>query len=575
MLTLSLLCACIASLASGANSQDVPAPAPSPPEVPAPGPPSLSAPIDFLSDEAILAPLELLTTNDGAWIQKQTFGKSALGAPLEAWTIAKPNATARPTMLIVGGLDGVHLFSAQCAVAAAQAVLAGDRSALEHGNLIVIPVLNPDARALAHSTRAIRSSNATAMDDDRDGAMDEDAAQDVNGDGLITMMRLPARVGRAPTHLIDSVDARIVRTPDPKKHEHATHEYFVEGRDLDGDGRVAEDSVGGTDLDRNFPHRWPEFATDAGAYPLSAVESLAFAEFIASHPEITTALIFGVADTLAEFPESQDKDSSGSTPSIYHTDDHASYKEIAKAWKDGSRCEKAIDIAHADLAGSLVLWLANHRGIAAVTTSAHARPDAPKAVEGAPPVVATGDAEQQAWLEYSDRVFAGAGFIAWQPFQHPELGPVEIGGWRPFFREQPSALDAAKIATAQGEGAKAILALLPRIELGSLTATPLADGLLKVDLVLVNAGGLPTTTKMDTVARARPPILVRTSLAPSRLLSGKPVERIDRIAAGGSARISYTMLGEPGERVQLRVEAPGLTSIEREIVFPPASGASR
>ncbi|MSR41000.1 MAG: hypothetical protein EXS10_03755 [Phycisphaerales bacterium] len=548
-------------------------------------PPAVAAPVAVVvavpppsaypTDAATLARLEKLALENPTWIKKTDFGKSATGTALTAWSIAKPDAGVRPTLLIVAGVDGVHLFSTQCAVAAAEAALAGDRSVLEHASLLVIPVLNPDARAVAFATHAPRATTTEAIDDDRDGVTDEEAPQDVNGDGIVSMMRLKARVGRTPTHLIDTVDPRIVRAADATKREHATHELFIEGLDSDRDGRIAEDAIGGTDLDRNFSHRWPEFASDAGAYPLSAAESLAFAEFVALHPEITSALIFGVADTLAEFPDSKDKDASGSTPSIYHADDHAMYREMAKAWKDASKCEKAIDIAHGDLSGSIVLWLANHRGIAAVTTSAFARPDAPKPAEGAPAVVATGDADQQAWLEYSDRVFGGAGFVAWQPFEHPTLGAVEIGGWRPFFKEQPSAENAATIATAQGEGAKAMLALLPRLEIESLTTTPLASGLIKVELVLANTGALPTTTKMDTMARARPPIVVRVNLAPERFLDGKPVERIDRIAAGATARLSCTLLGTPGEQAVLRIDAPGFPTMTRDILFPRSTGATR
>ena len=554
-----------ANTTSGATQEAVVAPVPA----------ALPAPQAYPSDAMTLARMEKLAEDHPGWMTKSTIGKSERGVAIDAWTITKPNAGTRPALLVVAGIDGVHLFSTQCAVAAAEAALAGDQGALEHASLIVIPVLNPDARAIAFVTSTPTASTVQTVDDDRDGVSDEDAPQDMNGDGVITMMRLKTRAGRTSTHLVDTVDPRIVRTPDAAKHEHATHELFVEGRDTDHDGRISEDALGGTDLNRNFPHRWPEFAMDAGAYPLSAMESLAFAEFVAAHPEIASAVIFGVADTLAEFPDSKDMDATGNTPLLYHADDHAMYMEMAKAWKDASKCEKAIDIAHGDLAGSLVLWLADHRGIAAVTTSAFARPDAPEPAEDAPAVIATGDAEQQAWLEYSDRVFGGNGFIAWKEFVHPDLGVVEIGGWRPFFREQPSAIDAAAIALAQGEGVKAILALAPRLEIESLTVTPVSNGLVRINLSLTNTGALPTTTKMDTTARARGPILVRINIPPSQFFNGKPVERVERISAGGSAQLSFTVLGTPGQRSVLSVEAPGFPRMEREILFPAATEAAR
>src|SRR4029078_8439655 len=32
-------------------------------------------------------------------------------------------------------------------------------------------------------------------------------------------------------------------------------------------------------------------------------------------------------------------------------------------------------------------------------------------------------------LAWSDNEMGGRGFIDWHPFQHPQLGPVELGGW--------------------------------------------------------------------------------------------------------------------------------------------------
>ncbi|MCP5990330.1 hypothetical protein NL344_28315, partial [Klebsiella pneumoniae] len=33
------------------------------------------------------------------------------------------------------------------------------------------------------------------------------------------------------------------------------------------------------------------------------------------------------------------------------------------------------------------------------------------------------------FLEWNDRELEGKGFIDWYPFEHPQLGPLELGGW--------------------------------------------------------------------------------------------------------------------------------------------------
>ena len=32
-------------------------------------------------------------------------------------------------------------------------------------------------------------------------------------------------------------------------------------------------------------------------------------------------------------------------------------------------------------------------------------------------------------LAWSDEKLAGQGYVDWYPFEHPQLGPVEMGGW--------------------------------------------------------------------------------------------------------------------------------------------------
>ena len=40
----------------------------------------------------------------------------------------------------------------------------------------------------------------------------------------------------------------------------------------------------------------------------------------------------------------------------------------------------------------------------------------------------------RAALQWNDEVLGGSGFVDWHPFQHPQLGPLEIGGWQRLLR---------------------------------------------------------------------------------------------------------------------------------------------
>jgi len=97
-------------------------------------------------------------------------------------------------------------------------------------------------------------------------------------------------------------------------------------------------------------------------------------------------------------------------------------------------------------------------------------------------------------LRWNDETLGGAGFVAWHAFQHPQLGPVEIGGWDkvnywynvPFDRLEKEVAGHADWLVYLGLAS-------PRLEIRSFDATPTAEGHWRVRLVVENTGWLPTS----------------------------------------------------------------------------------
>jgi hypothetical protein len=470
-------------------------------------------------------------------------------------------------------MDATQLASPTCVVESVATILRDKPALLKSMRIYAIPLANPDARAIALATGQPRATNARTVDSDRDATTDEDPPVDLNGDGAITGMRMLAPAGKPATHLVDGVDARIMRTPNRDKGERATHILSVEGTDADGDEGIGEDPREGVDLDRNFPHRYSEFSLDAGQFQLSEPEAMAIATFVRENPDILTAVVFGRHDTLVNFPDTKDNDSTGRTPMVYHPDDHGLYREIAKIWKDAAKIERS---ANQDLAGSLVLWLANHRGIAAVAANGWSRPELPKPPEGTPAPPETGDPERQAWLAVSDTMYGGAGFRPWTEFKHPTLGTVEIGGFAPFFRESPNAEQADALAKASGAFIAALAERRPELEVGVPAVTFLADGLVRVELRITNTGAVPTATAMSTIADVAPPIIVRVPVKPEAVFSGRPVEKIERLAPGESREFSWLLRVDPKESsLAVSVTGAWFDPISRPFPTAPSQEAAR
>ena len=178
--------------------------------------------------------------------------------------------------------------------------LAAEGREADGPTIYVVPRLNPDgAERVVRGPGSPFRTNLRAMDRDRDGRSNEDGPEDLDGDGVTTLMRV---VDGEATLVADEKDARLSRRADPAKGERAAFSEKSEGIDNDGDGRLNEDPPGGVNLNRNWPYRWAEFDPEAGFSPASEPEVRALIEFVFDHPEIALVWSFGLNDNLRTAP---------------------------------------------------------------------------------------------------------------------------------------------------------------------------------------------------------------------------------------------------------------------------------
>ena len=181
--------------------------------------------------------------------------------------------------------------------------VANPDSVLGERVVYVIPRLNPDgAETMFARVRYDRRRNGLAFDDDSDGRVDEDPGEDLNGDGLISVMRVADPSG---DYMVHPDDPRLMRRADASKGESGTYAIYIEGRDSDGDGFLNEDGPGGVDLDRNFQHAYPYWERDAGPYMVSEPETRALMDFVVAHRNIGAILTFGHSDNLVTPPDNR------------------------------------------------------------------------------------------------------------------------------------------------------------------------------------------------------------------------------------------------------------------------------
>lgn len=288
----------------------------------------------------------------------------------------------RPTLIIIAGIDGRHRVGVDTALGVAEKLIADHKDLLKSVRFGIVPCVNPDNYAWhldkAHPKTDFGRAFATS-DADHDGRTMEDPAEDLNGDGVISMMRIknpkPGSDLRAE-YCIDPDNPKLLKKPDATKGQKAEYALLVEGIDNDGDGKFNEDGIGGagggTDLNMNFPYRWQEFADGAGPYQLSEPESLAVAQWLINQNNVVAVLAFGPGDTILNQPAAGRFDPSGSLTMGIENGDKAAYDEVAKLFKEATKMTGAPGM---ELAGSLVGWAYSNEGMLAFSTPVWVRPD--------------------------------------------------------------------------------------------------------------------------------------------------------------------------------------------------------
>lgn len=242
----------------------------------------------------------------------ESIGTSAEGRDIWLLTLAKKGSVPteeRPGLLIAANFEAGHLIGSRLSMAMAEQLVRGYqendniKQSLDNHVFYIIPRMNPDgAESWFSKLLTGQKGNNRPADADNDGRMDEDGPEDLNGDGVITVMRVKDPHG---LFMLDPADGRLLKRADAAKGETGVYSIYLEGIDNDGDGFINEDPVGGTDLNRNFQHAYPYFKEDAGRYMVSEPESRTLMDWVISHRNVAMVLTFGESDNLIVPPSSR------------------------------------------------------------------------------------------------------------------------------------------------------------------------------------------------------------------------------------------------------------------------------
>lgn len=242
---------------------------------------------------------------------------------------------------------------------------------------------------------------------------------DVDGDGWIRQMRIPDPLGEWKP---SKRDERLLVRRNSDDRRGTFYRLYREGVVSGTRARPVVLPLGkeSLDFDRNYPRKnWKLEVQKSGPFPLSENETRAVADFFRSHPNVFCAVTCRTQGGYLEHPRTDGMP----------LHDRRLYELLSERLEEASGLE-AFETEEGQ--GGFVEWAYHDLGMLAFAPVLWSLPRAAGLELGSEPrryYQERDEAESLAILRWLDRECEGRGFAQWKPFEHPQFGKVEIGGW--------------------------------------------------------------------------------------------------------------------------------------------------
>ena len=415
---------------------------------------------------------------------------------------------------------------------------------LDRMTIYVVPRISPDgAETYLTTPYSIRSVNRV-HNPEKGGIRSED----LDGDGVIRMMRIPTPYGAWKK---DKDDSSIMAKRDPGDADGEFYDIYAEGNfeAFDGDENLKEKKEDWSlDFNRNYPYGWfPENRqAGAGKYPLSNPETKAMADWVIEHPNIGGVSTNHTSGGIILYPP-------GTRPSTAVSEkDINQFIEIANMGKEELGYEPLniydsfiSDPANYD-SGAFDDWCYQSQGIVAYTVELW---DLAKRV-GVPLVWNARNKESaqeelkrfvacMKWVKENAPEY----YEDWKPFHHETFGDVEIGGFNfKFSQQNPPESFLNGVLEQMTRFMIRFAQSMPRLTIDTLTSEKVSDDIYKVTAVVGNLGYLPTNLT-EEAKKLNISKEVEVTISGGKIVSGLEKTKIGNLEGYGSTSTGTNFYG--------------------------------
>lgn len=495
----------------------------------------------------------------------------------------------KPGVFIEGNIHGNERIGGEAALYLIHELLTRRESdklvdeLLRTRTIYVVPKANPDAADAW--VRGILKPE----DQDGDGKEDEDGPEDVDGNGIVTSMRIPDPEG---DFIPDLDDARLMvrygslSVKQRKRYKGLRYRVMTEGIDNDDDGEVNEDGAdweidpnrdfpADLKMERKFRKKYARGGpTRTRGRPskvgrnkdredefLRSAEARALVKFLEGKPNIAIAVSFHSYGNVLFRPFGYMPD----RPTI-PKEDLKLLGELGTTFAriTGFKGFGPPYLGERQVVGGLhdyTYWMLGYPGYTVE-------------IWGIPGVARDwadrdrrGDrnqdrgrnrgnrrrreaaADARKMIQYADQEKIEDAYVEWTPYDHPTLGPLEIGGlWQPSrfrYNPPPSRIQKTVEPFVRFTLEAARMTPLMRVTRVEMKTSKTRVRTLRVEVT--NVGAVPTAWRLAEKRRLAKPARIRLTLPQgARLSSGRLEREIGTLEPGESERLRWTIVAPEG-----------------------------
>jgi murein tripeptide amidase MpaA len=411
---------------------------------------------------------------------------------------------------------------------------------------------------------------------------------DIDGNGLILTMRIKNAQGDWKR---SEKDPRIMRKRGIDDEGGEYYSLLTEGliRNYDGFSIPIAPAREGMDINRNYPYAWEPEGTEhgAGPYPFSEPETRAEAEFWRTHPNISGVVTYHTTAGVLLRPYGT------------HPDEHMPTEDLDIYNLMGKRGTEitgypSTSVYHGFryhpktvMHGAMDDYVYDHHGWFGFTpelwdlpTTAGVEPrDFISWIRWHP------EEDDLKMMRWNDEVMEGAAFINWQPFEHPQLGAVEIGGWHVKLYEENAPLKyLAEMCEKHSQWTLSNASLSPFLILSHLAVEAQGEQLYHIVAIVENGGFLPTYTSQKALERQDVrPIEAELSVPEgAKIISGQRWQELGQLEGRSNKiwnwwgnvsptdnrlKLEWVVRAPSGTKLNLVVRAQRAGTLHREIML--------